>query len=94
MPEPKPCPFCGGDSLKVQSKSERSSDYTQYTVYRRTYSVRCNCCHARGPAFGGLVVYGKIDSDFSCRKWITTDKDLEKAAVDAWNNRLGERGRR
>lgn len=39
----KPCPFCGGASLKVEVK--RSNGWRQ--SYRYTASVRCNKCHAR-----------------------------------------------
>ena len=40
-----PCPFCGGTSLKVDTKTS----YHQRLGYRYTASVRCNKCHARGP---------------------------------------------
>ena len=40
----KPCPFCGGASLKVEMK--KSAGWRQ--SYRYTASVRCNKCHARG----------------------------------------------
>lgn len=40
-----PCPFCGGDSVKVTTKaayaSSRNSHYKAY--------VRCLKCYARGP---------------------------------------------
>ena len=40
----RPCPFCGGTSLKVDTKTS----YHQRLGYRYTASVRCNKCHARG----------------------------------------------
>lgn len=40
----KPCPFCGGASLKVEVK--RSNGWRRSDRY--TASVRCNKCHARG----------------------------------------------
>ena len=48
----KPCPFCGGASLKVDTVTH----YNQKSGYTYTASVRCNKCHARGStARGGFT---------------------------------------
>lgn len=42
--ELKPCPFCGSNSLKIESKHSAKGDNEKtYTA-----TVRCNKCHARG----------------------------------------------
>lgn len=46
----KPCPFCGGDSVKVQTKAD---DFHRERSRYRAY-VRCLRCHARGPVASGV----------------------------------------
>ncbi|MBQ8401546.1 MAG: Lar family restriction alleviation protein [Clostridia bacterium] len=42
---PDTCPFCGGDSVKVQTRADnRRRLCSRYRAY-----VRCLKCHARGP---------------------------------------------
>lgn len=46
-----PCPFCGSNKLKIETKLGRK----YYNKQRITYSVRCMVCHARGGTSGGDV---------------------------------------
>ena len=53
MADLKPCPFCGSDKLKIDSKSGRIHYYEKDGMnpwQNVVYSIRCNCCHARGGA--------------------------------------------
>lgn len=85
-----PCPMCGSKKLKVEHKSRRAGftgldDRVEY----QTYSVRCNSCHARGPAHGGKVIasFNYFSVTQNLPKWATTQMDLSKAARLAWNTR-------
>ncbi len=89
--ELKPCPFCGGTKLKIESKSVKVG-YTgdDKRVERITYSVRCNTCHARGGAVGGKTIasfrFGIAECDLP--EWATTDVKLKQQAIEAWNRRV------
>lgn len=86
-----PCPFCGSTSLKLECKSVRVGwTGIDARVDRKTYSVRCNVCHARSGMAGGKV----IDYRFSKYRgnvpdWATTGEKLKEMAIEAWNIRLG-----
>lgn len=88
----KPCPFCGSTKIKVDSKSVRvGSNGLDDLVYRSTYSVRCNKCHARGGAIGGKVLSLEnypTNIPYPLPSWATTWQELKAKAVAAWNNRL------
>ena len=71
----KPCPFCGSTKLKIEKKSSLPSKHYHYMTKHYTYSVRCNCCFARGGAIGGDVAQG------GDTEW------LIEGAVDNWNMR-------
>lgn len=46
----KPCPFCGGDAVKIQTKADNyHRERSRYRAY-----VRCLKCHTRGPAEFGV----------------------------------------
>lgn len=88
----KPCPFCGSTKIKVDSKSVRvGSNGLDDTVYRNTYSVRCNKCHARGGAVGGKVLslenYPR-DIRYDLPSWATTWEELKEKAIKSWNTRF------
>ena len=92
MAELKPCPFCGGTRLKLDSKQTRAG-YTgiDALVERETYSVRCNVCHARGGAVGGKVIHSRLDVyKDNMPKWATTSDELKAKAIDAWNRRTND----
>jgi Lar family restriction alleviation protein len=92
MIELKPCPFCGSTKLKINSKSTKAGyNGRDNIVYRATYSVRCNKCHARGGAIGGKVLSLEnypINIPYPLPSWATTWQELKAKAVVAWNNRL------
>lgn len=78
----KPCPFCGGEKLKVESKRKNISYRHVYVV---TKSVRCNRCHARGCTASGEVgnySFGTPKSDN-----LKTEQEIEAMAIKAWNKR-------
>lgn len=89
-PDLKPCPFCGSTKLKLESKQKLGGyNGLDMRVENRTYSVRCNVCHARGGAVGGKVVPEmKLRPDLDLPSWATTDDALKEKAIVAWNRRV------
>lgn len=90
MDKLKPCPFCGGTKLKVERKS-KSVGWTglDVPVDNMTYSVRCNKCHARGPARGGKVLRYTIGV-LPLPDWSKEQSKLYEEAVKAWNRRASD----
>lgn len=72
MAELLPCPFCGSEKLKIDSK--RTFNYGNK---RCAVAVRCNSCHARGPVAGILMPDGQYNE-----RELVGDK-----AADLWNTR-------
>lgn len=90
MPELKPCPFCGSTKLKLESKQKLVGyNGLDMRVENRTYSVRCNVCHARGGAVGGKVIpeFWRRD-DLELPSYATTDDVIKEKAIEAWNRRV------
>lgn len=87
MTELKPCPFCGSKKLKIDYKASLYG-YNGMSVRceKHTYSVRCNVCHARGGAIGGLVAKGY---NGKANIELTSDGELEEKAIALWNRREG-----
>lgn len=84
----KVCPFCGKDKIKVESKSKLvGHNGLDYNVYQISMSVRCNCCHARGPVVSGKVIPAMYDQIDKLPDWATTKNQLELKAIKLWNNR-------
>lgn len=88
----KACPFCGSEKVKIDTKSVKAG-YTgiDELVNQVTASVRCNVCHARGPAVGGKVISGrhpKISLKIPLPEWATTKDALCVEAVRKWNTRI------
>lgn len=89
--ELKPCPFCGSTKLKIESKSVFvGSNGLDQGVNRLTYSVRCNVCHARGGAASGKILSLYRFSIMQLPEWATTDIEIKKRAIEAWNRRAEE----
>lgn len=83
------CPFCGSTKLKVESKSAMiGTNGLDVPVDRYTYSVRCNVCHARGPARGGKVLRYTLNLELP--DWAKTQSELYEQAIEAWNRRFNE----
>lgn len=74
--ELKPCPFCGSEKLKVDSKSRDG---------RMTFSVRCNVCHARG----GVTSIDKrvVIRELGYKGLRELEKQAGLKAVEIWNTR-------
>lgn len=90
MNELKPCPFCGSNKLKIESSSYKQRDhhhtyYGEWVLYKHyVMSVRCNCCHSRGPTVSGdVVIMPKLELD-----GYTTVEDIENKTVEVWNRRV------
>ena len=83
-----PCPFCKEKSrLKLTCKSSLIGyNLRNWRVERHTWTVRCNVCHARGPAVGGKVIDRRLMLDGeTLPSWATTDEELEEKATVLWN---------
>lgn len=83
----KMCPFCGVESkLKLVCKSGLAGyNGLDWRVERHTWSVRCNVCHARGPAVGGKVIDHLLAPGEEIPSWATTDEDIKAKAIILWN---------
>lgn len=69
----KPCPFCGGTKLKIDSKRT-----FQYGGKKHcSVTVRCMQCYARGPVVGINMPNGQYKER----------EILEDAVKNAWNRR-------
>lgn len=81
-----PCPFCGGESLKVEGKVKNVGGYWSGVPTRRlTVSVRCNKCKARGGVVGSKIAYTseqKIKHPELKEEW-----ELREQAKELWNTR-------
>lgn len=86
-PKLKPCPFCNGQKLKIESKSKNiGHNGLDVPIYLVTYSVRCNICRARGGTASGKVLI-QVYGDMGLPSWATTKEALIKQAADKWNRR-------
>ena len=78
MAELKPCPFCGGTKLKVDSKKGSNFRVVNGKVEEfHVVTVRCNRCHTRGPTTSVYLAWGQYDAA----------KVMNDAAIEAWNRR-------
>lgn len=76
----KYCPFCGKTKLKIEYKTDNKK-YIKGKKYKAiTGSMRCNCCHARGPTI--TIAYDSKEVSMMQVK----DK-LDIQLEEAWNNR-------
>ena len=74
----KSCPFCGKNKLKVDSRKGSSAGWEKNVhLFSYVVSVRCNCCHARGPSVSVKIPDGATNAVTLC----------EEAAIKAWNER-------
>ena len=85
--ELKLCPFCGSAKLKIDKKlTLYGYNGLDMRAERHTYSVRCNACHARGGAIGGLVVVDRRATQVPAK--FTTDAELTEKVIIVWNRRV------
>lgn len=76
----RPCPFCGATKLKIDKQTRNG---------RITYSVRCNCCHARGGTSGHMKTTSKsihYNPSVACDP--TEELVCMYTAIDKWNQRV------
>ena len=76
----KECPFCGNTKLSVDCKSKN-----EFEGCKRTYTVRCNSCFARGGTVSGFV-----KKNYYCHQEVTiiSDDELINKAIKLWNKRV------
>lgn len=74
----KPCPFCGSNKLKIDSKRT----YAYSKGKHCSVTVRCMNCHARSPVVGINMPDGWYGECEICRE----------AVVEAWNRRADDGG--
>ena len=72
----KPCPFCGGEKLKIDCKSRNDIE---------TYSVRCNKCHARGGTASISIKGVLVNQGYAALKEVR--EQAKEKAIEAWNTR-------
>ena len=80
-----PCPFCGSEKLKIETKSGRIHYYEKNGMkswQNVVFSVRCNSCHARGGTFSVDLPTSGFLGDLKNKKKEATDK-----AIERWNRR-------
>lgn len=70
----KPCPFCGSDKLKIDSKRTFQYGHKKHC----SVTVRGMKCHARSPVVGGNMPDGQYNEREIC----------EEAVIEAWNRRV------
>ena len=75
--ELKNCPFCGGEKLKIDSKSRKDTE---------VYSVRCNKCHARGGTVS-ISIKGVLKN---CGYGVLRElrEQAKVKAIKEWNRRI------
>lgn len=73
MGDLKPCPFCGGEKLKIDSKRTFRHGGKKHC----SVSIRCMKCHARSPVVGVVMPDGHYNETKIC----------ETAVCEAWNRR-------
>lgn len=81
----KPCPFCGSNKLKIETKSGRIHYYEKDGMksWRNVvFSVRCNSCHARGGTTSNNLPTEGSFSDLENKR-----KDATNKAIERWNSR-------
>ena len=78
--ELKPCPFCGGRAIVVQTTYGTSDGSA-----RLGFEIRCVRCSAKAPSSHGMVLV-KLDDNGELRAW----KDDRIEAMAAWNRRADD----
>lgn len=78
------CPFCHKNKIKIVSKIAKGVHrINSISCIKYTSSVRCNCCHTRGPIASGYIELNI--EDISVKKKL--ENNIENKAIELWNNR-------
>lgn len=85
--EAKPCPFCGSEKLKLETKNGPIHHYEKngMRIWQNVkFSVRCNSCHARG----GVVSEDlPTDGSLPLEEVRQMRYDTGVKAIEKWNRR-------
>ena len=88
--ELKRCPFCGGEKLKVEGKTSGKPFAWNNGLDYRTYTVRCNKCHARGSTASGYTRNALYRLTDEGEKILETPDQIFSRAIEAWNRRTDD----
>lgn len=88
--ELKPCPFCGGKKLKIESTSKKTDFSRLNGLNESRFSVRCNNCHSRGGVSGGYTRNARYPLTNTGYELFKSSEELISIAVERWNNRTNE----
>ena len=103
MSEIEVCPFCGKSKAKVEVRTSTFLDYSLSAnligmIENGQASVRCNCCHARGPVVSSLILKKNYIDTAECRvkfqklgATVMSQNELYEKAIDAWNSASGRK---
>jgi Lar family restriction alleviation protein len=84
MTELKPCPFCGSESVSVQSKVKtKAYNGEGRPIYKKSFSCRCNKCKARGAIITGWVRDFIADTNPQSEH----EEYWKAEVIEAWNRR-------
>ena len=75
------CPYCGSEKLKVDSKKQNHMKYDKQSgkyMEVHTGSMRCNCCHSRGPTVSVTVPVNTYN----------VLEQVKAAVIQKWNDRI------
>ena len=87
-PEPKPCPFCGGNghvSMREIRYLGRNVDGNK--IIQTGAQVICGRCEARGSLVTAVLVFGGYDQN-----QVRYVKELKEKAIELWNGRVKNDG--
>lgn len=86
MTELEPCPFCGGNKIKMLRNQKRiGHNGLEIPVFCIKYYARCNKCYARGGTSSGKVLGYTLG--LKIPPWAKSELDIYKDAIKKWNRR-------
>lgn len=85
--ELKPCPFCGGTTLKIEGQCKTTSYSKNRGLDEFRCSVRCNKCHARGGTASGYTRNAFYALNEIGKELLKHPDQIKEKAIEAWNRR-------